>query len=103
MGEVQWPPTHKARRRLSKFMTPALFPDDYPKPSKRGDNAMKKILLSLAPVPVETLKSLIHRSPGVPDFEVIDGHDISGEELATAFAKADASSAAGSSSTSTRI
>jgi phosphoglycerate dehydrogenase-like enzyme len=50
---------------------------------------MKKILLSLAPVSVETLKSLIQRSPGVPEFDVIDGHDLSGEELATAFAKAD--------------
>jgi phosphoglycerate dehydrogenase-like enzyme len=50
---------------------------------------MKKILLSLAPVSIETLKSLIQRSPGVPEFEVVDGHDLSGEELATAFAKAD--------------
>jgi len=50
---------------------------------------MKKILLSLAPVSVETLKSLIQRSPGVPEFDVIDGHDLGGEELATAFARAD--------------
>jgi len=50
---------------------------------------MKKILLSLAPVSVETLKSLIQRSPGVPEFDVIDGHDLGGEQLATAFAKAD--------------
>jgi phosphoglycerate dehydrogenase-like enzyme len=50
---------------------------------------MKKILLSLAPVSIETLKSLIQRSPGVPEFDVIDGHDLSGEELTTAFAKAD--------------
>jgi hypothetical protein len=50
---------------------------------------MKKILLSLAPVSVETLKSLIQRSPGVPEFDVIDGHEMSGEELAKAFAKAD--------------
>ena len=42
---------------------------------------MKKILLSLAPVPVETLKSLIQRSPGVSDTDVIDGHDMSAEEL----------------------
>ena len=50
---------------------------------------MKKILLSLAPVSVETLKSMIQRSPGVPEFDVIDGHDMSEEELAKAFAKAD--------------
>jgi phosphoglycerate dehydrogenase-like enzyme len=50
---------------------------------------MKKILLSLAPVSVETLKSFIQRSPGVPEFDVIDGHDLGGEELASAFAKAD--------------
>jgi phosphoglycerate dehydrogenase-like enzyme len=50
---------------------------------------MKKILLSLAPVSVETLKSLIQRSPEVPEFDVIDGHDLGGEELANAFAKAD--------------
>jgi phosphoglycerate dehydrogenase-like enzyme len=50
---------------------------------------MKKNLLSLAPVSLETLKSLIQRSPGVPEFDVIDGHDLGGEQLATAFAKAD--------------
>jgi phosphoglycerate dehydrogenase-like enzyme len=50
---------------------------------------MKKILLSLAPASVATLKSLIQRSPGVPEFDVIDGHDLGGEELASAFAKAD--------------
>ena len=50
---------------------------------------MKKILLSLAPVSVETLKSLIQRSPGVPEFDVIDGHDMSEAELAKASAKAD--------------
>jgi D-3-phosphoglycerate dehydrogenase len=50
---------------------------------------MKKILLSLAPISVETLKSLIQRSPGVPELDVIDGHDMSEEELVKAFAKAD--------------
>jgi phosphoglycerate dehydrogenase-like enzyme len=50
---------------------------------------MKKIVLSLAPVSAETLKSLIQRSPGVPEFDIIDGHDMSEEELAKAFAKAD--------------
>ena len=50
---------------------------------------MKKNLLSLAPVSLETLKSLIQRSPGVPEFDLIDGHDMSGEELAKAYATAD--------------
>ena len=50
---------------------------------------MRKILLSMAPVPVEKLKSLIQRSPGVLEFDAIDGHDMSEEKLAEAFAKAD--------------
>ena len=50
---------------------------------------MKKILLSVAPISIETLKSLIQRSLGVPEFDVIDGHDMSEEELVKAFAKAD--------------
>ena len=45
--------------------------------------AMKKILLSLAPVPVEALKSLLHHSPGVPDTDVVDGHDMSAERAMT--------------------
>jgi phosphoglycerate dehydrogenase-like enzyme len=49
---------------------------------------MKKTLLSLAPVSVETLKSLIQRS-GVPEFDIIDAHDMSEEALAEVFAKAD--------------
>jgi phosphoglycerate dehydrogenase-like enzyme len=50
---------------------------------------MKKIVLSLAPVSIETLKSLIQRSPGIPEFDVVDGQNMSGEELAKAFARAD--------------
>ena len=49
---------------------------------------MKKTLLSLAPVSIETLKSLIQRS-GVPEFDIIDAHDMSEEALAEVFAKAD--------------
>ena len=44
----------------------------------------------MAPVPAEVLKSLlVQLSPGVADTDVIDGHDMSAEELAKAFAKAD--------------
>jgi phosphoglycerate dehydrogenase-like enzyme len=51
---------------------------------------MKKTLLSMAPVPAEVLKSLlVQLSAGVADTDVIDGHDMSAEELAKAFAKAD--------------
>jgi glyoxylate reductase len=50
---------------------------------------MKKTLLSLAPLPVEVLKSLLQLSPGVPDTDVVAGHDMSAEELAKAFATAD--------------
>jgi D-3-phosphoglycerate dehydrogenase / 2-oxoglutarate reductase len=50
---------------------------------------MKKTLLSLAPVPVQQLKILVQRAPGVPEFDVIDGHDMSEEELAKPFARAD--------------
>jgi len=51
--------------------------------------AVRKILLSLAPVPAEMLKQLIQRSSEVPDFDVTDGHEIREEELAKAFAKAE--------------
>jgi phosphoglycerate dehydrogenase-like enzyme len=50
---------------------------------------MKKTLLSLAPVPVQQLKSLVQHLPGVPDIDVIDGNSMSPAELAKAFAKAD--------------
>jgi phosphoglycerate dehydrogenase-like enzyme len=51
---------------------------------------MEKTLLSMAPIPVEVLKALlVQLSPGVGDTNVIAGHDMSAEELAKAFAKAD--------------
>jgi phosphoglycerate dehydrogenase-like enzyme len=53
------------------------------------ERPMKKTLLSLAPVPIETLKSALQHLPGVPDTEIIGGHDMSDEKLAKAFAKAD--------------
>ena len=51
---------------------------------------MKQIVLSLAPLPAELVKALILQTQGVPDFEVIAGHDMGGEELAEAFSRADA-------------
>lgn len=51
---------------------------------------MTKTVLSMAPIPVEVLKALlVQLSPGVGDSNVIAGHDMSAEELAKAFAKAD--------------
>jgi phosphoglycerate dehydrogenase-like enzyme len=51
---------------------------------------MTKTVLSMAPIPVEVLKALlVQLSPGVGDSNVIAGHDMSAEELARAFAKAD--------------
>jgi len=50
---------------------------------------MIKTLLSMAPLPVEVLKSLLKLSPGVVDTDVIAGYGMSDEELAAAFAKAD--------------
>ena len=62
-----------------------------PTPKKQDTNAPpnKRTLLSLAPLPVPVLKSLLHLSPGVADTDIIAGHDMSAEELAKAFAKAD--------------
>jgi phosphoglycerate dehydrogenase-like enzyme len=51
---------------------------------------MTKTVLSMAPIPVEVLKALlVQLSPDVGDSNVIAGHDMSAEELAKAFAKAD--------------
>ena len=62
-----------------------------PTPKKQDTNAPpnKRTLLSLAPLPVQVLKSLLNLSPGVADTDIIAGHDMSAEELAKAFAKAD--------------
>jgi len=50
---------------------------------------MPKTLLSLAPLPVPVLKSLLNLSPGAADTDIIAGHAMSDEQLAEAFAKAD--------------
>jgi phosphoglycerate dehydrogenase-like enzyme len=50
---------------------------------------MKKTLLSLSPVPVQQLKSLLQYLSGLFDIDVIDGGSMSPAELAKAFAKAD--------------
>ncbi len=62
-----------------------------PTPKKQDTNAPpnKRTLLSLAPLPVPVLKSLLNLSPGVADTDIIAGHDMSAEELAKAFATAD--------------
>lgn len=50
---------------------------------------MKQIVLSLAPLPAELVKAFILQTPGVPDFEVTGGHDMTEGELAEAFSRAD--------------
>jgi phosphoglycerate dehydrogenase-like enzyme len=46
-------------------------------------------VLSLAPLSAEIVKLLIQQSPGVPDFEVIAGHDMPAEEIRKNIAEVD--------------
>ncbi len=50
---------------------------------------MKQVVLSLAPLPAELVKALILQTVGVPDFDVVSGHEMSREELTEALAGAD--------------
>ena len=51
---------------------------------------MKKTLLSMAPIPVAALQTLLRQvSPSTADTEVIAGHEMSEGELVEAFGKAD--------------
>ncbi len=50
---------------------------------------MKYIVLSLAPLQAEIVKLLIQQTPGVPDFEVIAGYEMSDEEVKKYFMEAD--------------
>lgn len=50
---------------------------------------MKQVVLSLAPLPAELVKALILQTEGVPDFDVVSGHEMSREALAEALAGAD--------------
>jgi phosphoglycerate dehydrogenase-like enzyme len=50
---------------------------------------MAGTLLSLSPLPVLMLKALLNAAPGIGDTEITDGHDLSGNDLAEAFADAD--------------
>lgn len=50
---------------------------------------MKQTVLSLAPLPPELVKALILQTQGVPDFEVVGGHDMRAEDLEHAFSRAD--------------
>ena len=48
---------------------------------------MEKTLLSLAPLPVPVVKSLLGLAPGVGDTEIIAGHDMSDDEVGKPSAK----------------
>ncbi len=50
---------------------------------------MKQVVLSLAPLPAELVKALILQTEGVPDFDVVYGHEMSRADLSEAFAGAD--------------
>jgi phosphoglycerate dehydrogenase-like enzyme len=50
---------------------------------------MAQTVLSLAPLPAELVKLLILQTPGVPDFEVVAGHELSDEEVKKSFMEAD--------------
>lgn len=49
---------------------------------------MAKIVLSLAPLSPEIVKLLIQQVPGVPDFEVIAGHEMSSGEIKNILSRA---------------
>ncbi len=51
---------------------------------------MKPVVLSLAPLPADLVKALILQTEGVPDFDVVFGHEMSRPELGEAIARADA-------------
>ena len=50
---------------------------------------MAKVVFSLAPLSAEIVDLLIRQCPGVPDFEVIDGHEMSAEEIKENISRAD--------------
>ncbi|HOE73937.1 MAG TPA: 2-hydroxyacid dehydrogenase [Deltaproteobacteria bacterium] len=50
---------------------------------------MKPMVLSLAPLPAELVKALIMQTPDLPDFDVVSGNEMSREDLAQAFSRAD--------------
>jgi phosphoglycerate dehydrogenase-like enzyme len=54
-----------------------------------GEMSMTRTVLSLAPLPGELVELLIRQTPDVPDFQVIPGHDMQGEDLMAALASAD--------------
>ena len=50
---------------------------------------MGMIVLSMAPVPGELVAAFIRQTPGVPEFEVIAGHEMTDADLRDAAARAD--------------
>ena len=50
---------------------------------------MSLTVLSLAPLPAGIVKLLIQQTPGVPDFEVVEGHEMSIEAVKKAMSEAD--------------
>src|SRR5512133_446658 len=50
---------------------------------------MIPIVLSLSPLPAEIVKAFILQTPGVPEFEMVAGSEMSDAELKAAAARAD--------------
>jgi len=50
---------------------------------------MSKIVFSLAPLSAEIVELLIRQTPGLPNFEVIAGHEMSEEKISKNLANAD--------------
>ncbi len=50
---------------------------------------MGMIVLSMAPVPGELVAAFIRQTPGIPEFEVIAGHEMTDADLVDAAARAD--------------
>lgn len=48
-----------------------------------------KQILSLAPLPAEIVRALILQTEGVPDFNIVDGHEMNKEDLADALSRSD--------------
>ncbi len=50
---------------------------------------MPKMVLTLSPLSADIIKFIISQTPVVPDFEVISGHEMSGEEVRKTFSVVD--------------
>ncbi len=57
---------------------------------ERGGWLMRRMVLSLAPLPADFVRLLIEQTPGVPEFEVVNARNMSEDQIRRAMAEADA-------------